>query len=233
MSQEVHTAIVLAAGRGSRMGTDIQKQYLLLKEKPILYYSLAEFQYCPFINEIILVTGAEEIDYCRSEIVERYSLTKVKAVITGGKERFHSVYEGLKMASDSDYVYIHDGARPFVKQDILLRAYKAVRDFQACVVGMPAKDTIKISDQEGYICHTPSRDLTWVIQTPQAFRYHLIKKAYDEFMKQDSKMVTDDAMVLEKMENKKVKLVTGSYENIKITTPEDLAIADLFVGICR
>jgi len=230
MSIEKHIAIVLSAGKGTRMKSNIQKQYLLLREKPIIYYSLAELQKCPFIDEIILVTGQEEIEYNRLEIVERYGFTKVTNIVAGGKERYHSVYAGLKSISTCDYVYIHDGARPFIDQEILSRIYEAVRADQACAVGMPVKDTIKISNHEGYAEHTPPRDLVWMIQTPQAFQYDLIKRAYDKLIQKKVKGVTDDAMVIEYMEKKKVKLVPGSYSNIKITTPEDLEIAELF---CR
>jgi len=230
MSLEKHAAIVLAAGRGTRMQSNIQKQYLLLKGKPVLYYSLAEFQKCPFIDEIVLVTGQEEMDYCRDEIIRRYGFTKVKNIIPGGKERCHSVYEGLKSISSCDYVYIHDGARPFIEQEMLIRACDAVRNYQACVVGMPVKDTIKICNHEGYAEHTPARDLVWMIQTPQVFQYNLIKNAYDKLMLHEIQGITDDAMVVERMEGKKVKLVSGSYSNIKITTPDDLKIAELF---CR
>lgn len=227
---EKSVAIVLAAGQGKRMNSSVQKQYLLIKGKPVLYYSLKAFEDCPFIDEIILVTGKDEIDYCRQEIVENYGFTKVNQIVPGGKERYHSVYEGLKVITGCQYVYIHDGARPFLNGEILERARAAVEESGACVVGMPVKDTIKISDGTGIAAETPRRDLVWMIQTPQVFSYELIFSAYKKLLKGDAISVTDDAMVLEVMEGKKVRLVEGSYQNIKITTPEDLIIAEAFLS---
>ena len=164
--EERNTAVVLAAGRGSRMNSDIQKQYLLIKGRPVLYYSLAQFQQCLFIDEVVLVTGREEIDYCRKEIVQKYGFTKVQKIVAGGKERYHSVYEGLKAAGTCNYVYIHDGARPFLSREILERAHDGVRQYGACVAAMPVKDTIKISDAQGFADYTPPREQVWAVQTP-------------------------------------------------------------------
>lgn len=224
-------AIVLAAGRGSRMKSKIQKQYLLLKEKPVLYYSLKAFEES-FIDEIILVTGEEEIEYCRKEIVEKYGFTKVSHIVSGGKERYHSVFCGLQALTDCDYVFIHDGARPFVTEQILERAYETVQKEHACVVGMPVKDTIKLADENGFAKETPRRDLLWMIQTPQVFSYALVKTAYASFLEREQELLaqgikmTDDAMVVETFTDTGIRLVEGSYENIKITTPEDLRIAE-------
>ena len=224
-------AIVLAAGRGSRMKSKIQKQYLLLKGKPVLYYSLKAFEES-FIDEIILVTGEEEIEYCRKEIVEKYGFTKVGHIVTGGKERYHSVFCGLQALTDCDYVFIHDGARPFVTEQILERAYETVQKEHACVVGMPVKDTIKLADENGFAKETPRRDLLWMIQTPQVFSYALVKSAYASFLEREQELLaqgikmTDDAMVVETFTDTGIRLVEGSYENIKITTPEDLRIAE-------
>ena len=224
-------AIVLAAGRGSRMKSKIQKQYLLLKGKPVLYYALKAFEES-FIDEIILVTGEEEIEYCRKEIVEKYGFTKVSHIVTGGKERYHSVFCGLQALTDCDYVFIHDGARPFVTEQILERAYETVQKEHACVVGMPVKDTIKLADENGFAKETPRRDLLWMIQTPQVFSYALVKTAYASFLEREQELLaqgikmTDDAMVVETFTDTGIRLVEGSYENIKITTPEDLRIAE-------
>lgn len=226
--KEKNVAIVLAAGKGKRMNSAVQKQYLLIKGRPVLYYSLKQFQECPFIDEVVLVTGKEEIDYCRKEIVERYGITKARKIVAGGAERYHSVYEGLKAAGSCNCVYIHDGARPFLTQDILERAREGVRQYHACVVGMPVKDTIKISGEDGFADFTPSRNRVWMIQTPQVFDYPVIMEAYTELMKRGDSAVTDDAMVLETVTGRKVRLIPGSYENIKITTPEDLEIAGIF-----
>lgn len=223
-----NVAIVLAAGQGKRMKSNVRKQYLLIKEKPVLYYTLRVFEGSPLISEIILVTGEGEIEYCRRQIVEKYGFQKVHKIIAGGKERYHSVYKGIQAISEADYVFIHDGARPFVDEEILERVCAAVKEYEACVVGMPVKDTIKIVDEGCFAIRTPDRRKVWQIQTPQAFEYHLIKNAYEKLMEEEPEGVTDDAMVVETMTEHKVKLVEGSYRNLKITTPEDLDIAELF-----
>lgn len=230
MKQEYNIAIVLSAGRGSRMKSDVQKQYLNIAGKPVIYYSLKQFEDCEEISEVILVTGEADIDYCKKEIIEKYQLKKVKQIVSGGKERYHSVYQGLCAAKQCDYVFIHDGARPFLNQKLLKRAMEEVRRSGACVVGMPAKDTIKIADDNRYAQTTPDRSKVWTIQTPQVFSYPLIKEAHDRLMEEEVPGITDDAMVLEKMMHKKVKLVEGTYRNIKITTPEDLLIAEAFLA---
>lgn len=222
------TAIVLAGGQGKRMGTTVQKQYLELCGKPVLFYALQTFQNSKVIDEIILVVGEGQGEYCKQEIVEKYGFAKVSKIVVGGAERYHSVWNGLQDVSEG-YVFIHDGARPFVTDDMLERAYEEVQKHHACVVGMPVKDTIKIADAECFSKETPNRKDVWMIQTPQVFEATLIKQAYGLLMQQEEIAVTDDAMVVESMLRRKVKFVTGSYENIKITTPEDLKIAEVFV----
>lgn len=227
----MNVAIVLAAGKGSRMGTAVQKQYLEIEGKPVLYYSLEAFEKSKHIDEVILVVGQEQKDYCQQEIVEKFGFEKVRNVVLGGKERYESVYFGLKALEKSkcDFVFIHDGARPFVDEEIIERAYEAVRRCRACVVGMPSKDTIKVVDQKNVVVQTPDRKFLWQVQTPQVFEYELIKDAYFELMEKEEIQVTDDAMVLELMKGIPVTLVEGSYENIKITTPEDLLVAEIFL----
>lgn len=220
------TAIILAAGQGKRMHSRVQKQFLSLKGKPVLYYSLACFQNSPEIQEIILVTSAESVEYCKKEIVQNYGFSKVKKIIPGGKERYDSVFQGLLACTDCDYVYIHDGARPFVTEEIIVRAEKTVKKYGGCVVGMPSKDTVKIADEKQFIAQTPRRSLVWTVQTPQAFSYGLIRRAYEKARQKSMDNITDDAMVAEVYENIHIPLVEGSYENIKITTPEDLLIAE-------
>lgn len=225
------TAIVLAAGQGKRMGTKVQKQYLEISGKPVLFYSLDIFQRSDIIDDIILVVGENQEEYCKKEIVDKYHFTKVSQIVKGGSERYHSVWNGLQEVSGDGYTFIHDGARPFVTEEILSRAYETVQREKACVVGMPVKDTIKIADEEGFAKETPNRSLVWMVQTPQVFETFLIKNAYSLLMEQEIIQVTDDAMVVETMLQKKVKLVEGSYENIKITTPGDLKIAEVLVGV--
>lgn len=229
MERQKCTAIVLAGGQGKRMGTKVQKQYLEVKGKPVLYYALYTFECTAFIDEIVLVVGEGQELYCREEIVEKYGFTKVSQIVAGGKERYHSVWNGLQAVADEGYVFIHDGARPFVTEEILVRAYQEVQAHRACVVGMPVKDTIKIADTAGFASETPNRDLLWAVQTPQVFETTLVKEAYGRLLQQKEICVTDDAMVVEQVLGERVKLVQGSYENIKITTPEDLEIAGIFV----
>ena len=228
MEKQKYAAIVLAAGSGKRMKSKVHKQYLIIQDRPVLYYSLKAFEDSA-VDEIVLVVGKGEEKFCRKEIVDKYGISKVKAIVEGGKERYHSVFEGLKQTSDADYVLIHDGARPFVNQDIIRRCMQEVQKYQACVVGMPVKDTIKIADEEGYAKQTPDRKNVWMIQTPQTFSYALIYEAYEEMLKTEDTAITDDAMVLERIKGKKSKLIEGSYRNIKITTPEDLLIANVYL----
>ena len=228
MEKQKYAAIVLAAGSGKRMNSKVHKQYLIIQDRPVLYYSLKAFEDSA-VDEIVLVVGKGEEKFCRKEIVDKYGISKVKAIVEGGKERYHSVFEGLKQTSDADYVLIHDGARPFVNQDIIRRCMQEVQKYQACVVGMPVKDTFKIADEGGYAKQTPDRKNVWMIQTPQTFSYALIYEAYEEMLKTEDTAITDDAMVLERIKGKKSKLIEGSYRNIKITTPEDLLIANVYL----
>ena len=237
MEEKKCVAIVLAAGRGKRMNSDVQKQYLMLGDRPVLYHSLKIFE-DSFIDEIILVVGEDDIEYCRSEVVEKYGLHKVKKIVAGGKERYHSVMNGIKAIEDGScsYLYIHDGARPFVTQEILRRAHETVSKYGTAVVAMPSKDTVKIADDEQCAKETPDRRTVWMMQTPQVFSYDLIKDAYEKLADAEDKLsqlgivITDDAMVVEMFEDTKVKFVEGSYGNIKITTPEDLLIANALLG---
>lgn len=226
MEKKYCTAIVLAGGSGKRMGSKVHKQYLLMGGKPVLVYSLEAFQDSDYIDEIILVTGAGEEEYCREQILAPYHITKVSKIVEGGAERYHSVWNGLQAAVSDGYVFIHDGARPFIDEDIIERAYDCVSRHRACVAGMPVKDTIKIADESGFVKATPDRNTLWMIQTPQVFEMSLVKEAYSRFMQREYAGVTDDAMVVEQMLHFPVKLFRGSYENIKITTPGDLEIGE-------
>lgn len=232
------TAVVLAAGRGSRMGTALAKQYLTLGDKPVVVYSLEAFQASPVIDEIILITDKDHIEYCWEKLVHPYGITKVTAVAPGGKERYESVWKALCLlcgknsrneagASAGDgYVFIHDGARPFITEDIIERVYKDTEKWDACVVGMPVKDTIKQTDENGVILDTPDRSRIWQAQTPQVFSVPLIVEAFQRQLSQDCKRVTDDSMIVENQMGVKVHMTEGGYTNIKITTPEDLAVAE-------
>ena len=237
MKKLTTTAIVLAAGQGKRMNSAVQKQYLLINNRPVLYYALKAFEES-IIDDIVLVTGKDEIDFCQKEIVEKYGIGKVRTITAGGKERYHSVACGLSAIQwGCDYVFIHDGARPFADRDMIERAFACVQETSACVVGMPVKDTIKLVDENGYVKSTPDRSFVWQIQTPQVFEKELIADAYqklianEDVLKNANVPITDDAMVVEYFMNIPIKLVEGSYRNIKITTPEDLQLAETLVGL--
>ncbi|MCR5293792.1 MAG: 2-C-methyl-D-erythritol 4-phosphate cytidylyltransferase [Lachnospiraceae bacterium] len=225
-------AIVLAAGRGKRMGSDTPKQFLHLpasgdggrESVMVIERTLEVFEKSPCIDEILLVTGEDWVDFCRKEVVAKNGFQKVTKVLTGGKERYDSVYAGLLACPDADYVLIHDGARPFVTEEILERVTEAVQKYGAAAAGVPSKDTVKIVDEEGFAASTPDRRLVWNIQTPQAFSYPLIRSAYEIVREGNMSGITDDAMVLERSRLARVKLVMGSYGNSKITTPEDLGM---------
>lgn len=219
------SAIVLAAGSGKRMGTSVKKQYLDVGGMPVLAYSLRCFDRQPFIKEIILVTSPEEMLYCRKEIVETYGIQKVRTIVPGGAERCDSVYEGLKACQETSFVFIHDGARPFVSDSLLEKLYDDVQEYEACIAAVRAKDTIKIADAEGNIVSTPDRRTLWQAQTPQVFDRKLILSCYTKAIQENACNLTDDASCVEYCGEKQVHLTEGSYDNIKITTPEDLKLA--------
>jgi 2-C-methyl-D-erythritol 4-phosphate cytidylyltransferase len=221
-------AIVLAAGQGKRMHSSVAKQFLVLYDKPVVYYSLKAFEQSS-VDEIILVTGEGQVDYCKREITQLYHINKVVKIIEGGKERYDSVFQGLVNAVSAEYVLIHDGARPFITTELINRIIEQVKMSKACIIGMPVKETIKIVDDNGNIISTPNRNTLWAAQTPQAFDYLTIRQAYEKFYQEkDSRnmTVTDDAMLYETYGKLPVKVLPGDYNNIKLTTPEDLILAE-------
>ena len=278
------SAIVLAAGSGRRMGAGPKKQYLELGGKPLVCHALQAFE-DSFIEDVVLVVPKEDIGYCRAEIVERYGFSKVRAVIAGGKERYDSVAAGLRwleaakgtgtMAEPATVpvplaasvplthlVFIHDGARPFVTQEMLRDLYDAAAESGAAVAAMPVKNTIKVADENGYVISTPDRATLWEMQTPQVFEFGLIRDCYERYMEEcvrsestgtgtlthfslhdeqtsasEEKRVsvpvplthftpTDDAQLVERYSDVRVKLVQTSYSNLKVTSPEDLIVAE-------
>lgn len=225
-------AIVLAAGRGRRMNSDVQKQYLLLLGRPVVTYTLDAFE-ASGVDEIVLVVGEDEIAYAGKEIVEKYQYKKVTHIVAGGAERYDSVYLGLCAAMEGDrtpdsetYVLIHDGARAFVTPGLIDSCIKEVKKCKACVAAVPVKDTIKLVDERGYAIATPDRKIMWQMQTPQCFYLEEIREAYRMMEEAGDKTMTDDAMVMEKYGSRKIKMIRGSYENIKITTPEDIFLGE-------
>lgn len=219
------TAIVLSGGTGKRMNSDIPKQYMMLKDKPVLAHSLLAFEKSP-VDDVVIVCGAGDEEYIIKEFVEKYGLTKVSAVCAGGAERFNSVYNGLKACKDTDYVLIHDGARPYVTDEIIKRNIVEVQKYKAVVTSVKATDTVKIADDDGFVVSTPERKSVYFMQTPQTFEYSLALDSYSKFIEELNKdvkvQVTDDAQVVEMYSDTKVKLIEGDYSNIKITVPKDL-----------
>lgn len=220
-------AIILSAGKGTRMKQSVSKQYLMLGGQTILSYSLEIFQKSS-IDEIILVTAQDEIEYVKNNIVLAHGIDKVKKIVAGGQERYLSVYQGLLAIEDCDYVMIHDGARPFLTVEMIEESMRAVKEYHACAVGVPVKDSIKKVGLEGYITENIERKDIWQIQTPQSFSYSLIMDAYQKLMYSEEKP-TDDTSVIEFFTDSKIKMLHGSYENIKITTIEDLEYGEYLI----
>lgn len=224
--------IVLAAGKGTRMKSGVQKQYMTVHSRPVLYYSLRAMQAHPRIEEIILVVGAGEEEYCRSQIVIPYGFTKVSRIVAGGAERYESVKNGLAaIGAEAGWVLIHDGARPCLTAEIIDRSIDGVRAYSACVAAMPVKDTIKIADSGCFTKETPDRSMLWQVQTPQSFSLEVIREAYRRAAQSAEIKVTDDAQMVELyVPEIRVKLVEGAYTNIKVTTPEDMILAQAFLA---
>ena len=222
------TAIVLAAGTGSRMHADEPKQFMKLGGKRILDYSLEQFERFEPVSRVIIVTSAPYVQRVR-QAAEEAGFDKVTDVICGGANRYDSVYEGLLAAEGCDYVMIHDAARPFIDAALLQRNLDLAKECGASVCGMPCKDTIKICDPNGVILRTPERSGLYIVQTPQSFAYSLIREAHETVRAQGMDGITDDAMVVERASGCRVRISEGSYANIKITTPEDLACAQMLL----
>ncbi|MBO2945844.1 2-C-methyl-D-erythritol 4-phosphate cytidylyltransferase [Paenibacillus sp. F411] len=216
-------AVIVAAGKGSRMGTRESKQFLDIGGRPIVVQTLDIFNRLPWMEEIVLVTGEDDVPRCQDWISE-YGLDKVKAVVPGGRERQESVYLGI-LQLHSEWVMIHDGVRPFVThEEIAACRDTAIRE-GAAVLAVPVKDTIKQVNGQGLITGTPARQSLWAVHTPQAFRLADLLRAH-ETAQQDGFTATDDAMLLEHL-GLPVAITEGKYSNIKITTPDDLVLAAL------
>jgi 2-C-methyl-D-erythritol 4-phosphate cytidylyltransferase len=219
--------LVPAAGQGRRMGAAVSKQYLHLADRPVLAHTLALFDSHPLIDAIYVLAPAADCADCRREIVERYGLAKVRAVVPGGAERQESVANGLRAcgAAAEDIVLVHDGVRPFFPATLIPAVVETARRVGGCVVGVPVKDTIK-TVVDGRIVATPERRLLWQAQTPQAFPFAVLKRAY-ALAERDGFHGTDDASLVERL-GLPVAMLAGDYRNIKLTTPEDLLLARAF-----
>ena len=221
-------AIILAGGKGKRMNSSISKQFIEIKGKPIIYYTIKKFNDNKKIDNIIVVLSQEEIEYFKENILKKYDL-KVDKIVVGGAERQDSVYNGLKSLenSETDIVLIHDGARPFISDRIIDEGIKYAAIYGACAPGVMPKDTIKIKDENNFSINTPNRETLVSIQTPQVFKFSEILECHKK-VQIDKLVVTDDTMVAEKYGNK-VYLYDGEYTNIKVTTPEDLILGEKLI----
>lgn len=226
-----YAAIVLAAGSGLRMNSEVKKQFMMLEDAPVVIHSLRAFDNNKNISSIVLVTAKEDMDYALKLCTE-YGIRKLRDIVEGGNTRFRSVYNGIRTVSPgTDYVLIHDGARPLLSQGLINRCCDFVTGYKACVAAVPVTDTIKTGDGSGYAVETLDRARLWSIQTPQAFSYPLIMDAYDKLFvtineyDSDESKITDDAVIVESMSSYRIKFVSGDNFNIKITTPEDMTVA--------
>lgn len=215
--------VVAAAGQGSRMGTKTNKQFIMLNNKPVIAYSLDFFEKQDIVDEIVVVTSAKELEYCRHEIIEKNKYQKVSAVLTGGQQRQDSVWAALQyLAPDTDFVAVHDGARPLLSADVLSRLLAEAEEWGAAIPGVPSRDTIKMVNKDSFVRQTLDRNVIYSIQTPQVFKFKELFTAY-KYADEEDFYATDDAALFEKYIGQ-VKVVEGDYDNIKITTPLDLII---------
>ena len=221
-------AVIVSAGKGHRFMEGKKKQFHFLEGKPVLAHTLDKFETCPLIRSIILVVGQEDMDYCLKEVVEKFEFKKVSQIVPGGKRRQESVKNGIDaLPKDVKVVAIHDGVRPFVTKAMIEDSIQSAVRFGAVVLAMPVKETIKMSNPDGTVLKTLDRESLWQIQTPQTFQVNIIKEAYYQATK-DGFAGTDDASLVERL-GVAVHILPGSYTNIKITTPEDLLLANLFL----
>jgi 2-C-methyl-D-erythritol 4-phosphate cytidylyltransferase len=217
------SAIIPAAGQGTRMGSSTPKQFLLLQGKPILHHTLRAFEASGQVDSVILVVPEKDFPAAKKEWLQGYDI--VTKIVIGGKERQDSVYNGFQaLDCDTDVVLVHDGVRPFVDGDMIKRAIDAAKNFGAAITAVPVNDTIKLADAEGFVEKTVDRNGLWRIQTPQAFQYAVLKDAFQKAV-QDSYYGTDEGSLLE-YAGKKVKIIEGSEMNIKITRQEDLILGE-------
>ena len=220
-------AVVVAGGAGRRLRQKrgvLRKPYLILGTKPILIHTLKKLSGSILVNEIVVVCHRQDVGRCQS-LIKRFKISKIKGIVAGGRERFDSVFNGLKaIGEDIDIVLIHDGVRPFLSRELIKRSIKAALRHGASLAAVPVKPTVKFAEEKGFfVVRTLRRDLLWEAQTPQTFKRELITKAYRKAKSRRVK-ATDDAALVERL-GRKVRLVTGSYDNIKITTKEDLELA--------
>ncbi len=221
------TVIIPAAGIGKRMQTaygETRKQFILIHDKPVLYYTLRPFQESEWVDDIIVVCEKEWIEFVEKEIIKRYKFNKVIKIVEGGAHRQDSVYNGLKAIGRADIVLVHDGVRPVISGSKIIEVIKAAIDHNAAILAVKVKDTMKKQDSDGFVAQTLNRDQLWNVQTPQCFEYQLLIHAFEKAY-QEGFYGTDESMLVERL-GVNVKIVEGDYENIKITTPEDVSFVE-------
>lgn len=218
-----NVALIVASGKGERLKLDTYKQFLKIGSKVLLAYAIDVFEESDIIDSIVIVTNKNKIDFVKKEIVEKYNYSKVSKIISGGNDRLASVYNGLKEISKCDYVFIHDGVRPFVSLDLIKILYNNVKKYSACAPASFLKETVKKINSEGYILKTIDRSNLVISRTPQVFEYSLIKNAYDKYIVSDINF-TDDLSVVEEFSDIKPKIIESNDINIKLTTKDDLEI---------
>jgi 2-C-methyl-D-erythritol 4-phosphate cytidylyltransferase len=221
-------AIIAAGGRGERVGGELPKQFIEIKKKPLLAYTVEKFEKCDLIDEIILVVPDEYVGLASYQVVDVFDFRKIRKIVSGGKERQDSVYKALlSLSTNTDIVTIHDGVRPFISTDKIVKSIEMCRQDRAMILALPINETVK-RVEDGQVITTLVREKLWVAQTPQTFEYKLILEAYKR-AEQDGFIGTDDSSLVERL-GVKVKILEGDYENIKITTPEDLVLAEKILG---
>ncbi|MAP89027.1 2-C-methyl-D-erythritol 4-phosphate cytidylyltransferase [Candidatus Poribacteria bacterium] len=230
MNQKICT-LIPAAGSGNRMGDPhTKKTYLSLLDLPVLSQTIRVFDLNPIISDILVIVSEGDLSNCQAVAITPYDFSKVLNLVVGGSTRQESVYNGLNFVpEDTQLVIVHDGVRPFVTDKMIHECVSSASKFGAAAVAVPTKDTIKVIDENQFSVETPNRDQLWAVQTPQCFRKDLLVKAHRQ-AKVNQVEVTDDAALVEQL-GFKVKLVMGSYNNLKITTPEDMVVARAFAHL--
>ncbi|MDE0084364.1 MAG: 2-C-methyl-D-erythritol 4-phosphate cytidylyltransferase [Candidatus Poribacteria bacterium] len=223
------SVLIPAAGQGKRMESSVKKPYLMLDEKPILSHTIDRFEQNSVIDEIFVIVDQSDFTVCREKALAPFRYRKVRELVAGGETRQASVFNGLRALSDDvDFVVVHDGVRPFIDDKIIFECLEAAAECGAAVSAVPVKETIKVANEELFVDHTPQREQLWQVQTPQVFRKSLIVEAHKKAI-HDRIDAPDDAALVENL-GSPIKLVMGSYKNVKLTTPEDLRIAETLLN---
>lgn len=223
------SAVIVAGGKGTRMNMNESKQFMMIGDMPVLSRTISAFENSQNVSEIVVVVNEEDVSFCEENIVNAYNFRKVTKVVAGGKERQYSVYNGISNTNSSaNIVLIHDGARPFITEDVIRNTIDGAIEHSSAVCAVKVKDTIKVASSEGIITKTLERDSLWSIQTPQAFKRNVILAAHEK-AQNDNFLGTDDAVLVEQL-GIATKIVLGNYLNIKITTQEDLLFAQAIIN---